>query len=466
MFIPLIPKNPDLNDFTCRDGEIEFMTRLGGSDNGSDNPDSESGDAASPYVGLASITLTPAQTYPTVNIRIPLKDGDKEKGALLLNGEISRVDAETAERLTQAIVTKAAEALLDLSTDLRRQGMFILPFRIYTMTMTPDGSLSYPGPQAIALPADFPPHPEITAAGSTDDTLTLALRFPVRPHRLTVTPSPALPEGHATLTFISYPLYIPDPKEMRGSIGSVRSATGSNSTGIRFAFLSTSAIKASVAAPEKYYQLAGNERTGYRLSSKAAPTPDYSQYAEIHGYVPPFPRASMLAAGDGIDADPLDWIADWHPATDPLDTEREGYLPISLPYKHRNPGGTDPDGTSAPLWPEGIEPELIRDLAEQTGAKWILLTRPMTLANAETSRRHTKPTAIRTIRIFGLDPTKPAHAILYASDDGIRWTPLRRFDPRSKSSVLTPPRLFWRLLIMCVRHLNSSSALGVEVSTA
>lgn len=446
MLIPLIPKDPDHNDFTCRDGEIDFVITMGG------------GHSDRRAVGpIARDTTNPDRSFDTClhnlegvgttgihTIRIPLQSGDKPKAELMLSGQISRVDPATAERLTQAIVEKAAENLLDLSTDLRRQGLFILPFRVYSMIMTADGNLSYPSPQAVALPSDFPPHPEITAANATDDCLTLAIRFPVRPHRLTVSPPAELPEGCSLRTFISYPLYIPDPKEMRGSIGSVRSAVGGNATGIRFAFLSTSAIKASVAAPEKYYELVGNPRTGYRISSKAATTPDYSCYAELYGYVPPFPRESLLALGEDVDSDtdPLDRIADWV-------QYGEGYLPASLPYKYRNPDSSDPDNA---VWPEGIDSAFVSSEAEALGASCVLLTRPMTFASDSISRRHATPTAIRTLRVLGLDSSTPALAILYGSDDCVRWEGLRRFDPRVKTSVLTPPRLFWRLLVLGSSH--------------
>ncbi|MDE5850710.1 MAG: hypothetical protein K2H38_11250 [Muribaculaceae bacterium] len=455
MFIPLIPKDPERNDFTCRDGEIDFVIFMGGGHSDrqpvgltvNDNANSEGAYGA-------AVRMTAGREACQSIIRIPLQAGDKPKAELMLGGEISRVDPATAERLTQAIVQKAAEALLDLSTDLRRQGLFILPFRFFTMTRLPDGTLSYPSPQGVALPSDFPPHPEITAASTTDDCLTLSIRFPVRPHRLTVASTdgrfPNLPEGCQLRTFISYPLYIPDPKEMRGNIGSVRSATGGNATGIRFAFLSSSAIKASVAAPEKYYELVGNERTGYRLSSKATAIPDYSCYAGLHGYVPPFGRESLLALGEGVDADtdPLDWIADWYKT-------EGGYLPASLPYIYIHDAAVGIDDVA---WPEGIDAEAVLAEAEAIDAGGVLLTRPMTFASDAQSRRNAKPRSIRDIRIVGLDSSEPALGILYGSDDGLRWTPLRRFDPRVRTSVLTPPRLFWRLLLF-----SCDTPLAIEV---
>ncbi len=432
MLIPLLPKDPTRNNFTCRDGEIEFDISI------TSIADAPAG-LQSLSTAEAGLSLTPTGNYPTANIRIPPQTGDKPKAELLLSGEITRVDPATAERLTQAIVQRAAETMLDLSTDLRRQGLFILPFRAYTMTMREDGTMSMPTAQAIALPTDFPPHPEITAAGVTEDAMTLSIRFPVRPHRLTLNPSPGIPAANSLRIFISYRLYIPDPNEMRGSIGSVRSVKGGTNTGIRFAFLSSSAIKASVAAPEKYYELVGNERTGYRLSSKAATLPDYSCYAPIYGYTPPFPRESLIAPGAdvGPETGPLDWIANWCKAG-------EGYLPASLPYKYWVSGS---DGASAAVWPEGIDEETAKGEAATLATANILLTRPMAFSSDSQSRRNATPRAIRTIRVLGLPAATAAHAILYGSDDCIRWTPLRRFDPRYESHILTPPRLFHRLLL-------------------
>lgn len=394
-----------------------------------------------------AVSLTPTTTFPTANLRIPLQSGEKEKANLMMTGEITRVDPSTAERITQAILQKAAETLLDLSTDLRRDGQFILPFRFYTMTMTPDGTLTYPTPQAIALPTDYPPHPEITAFSVTDDALTISIRIPVRPHRLTLTPNADYPADHSLLTFISYPLYIPDPKEIRGSLGSVRSAVGGNSLGIRFAFLSTSSLKASVAAPEKYYEYVGNERTGYRVSSKAAASPDYSCYASIYGYVSPFPRESMLALGDGVAAetDPMDWIADWMEAG-------EGYLPRLLPYKYRDDKSSGSYGT--PLtYPDGIDKDTINATAANLSMPWVLLTRPMSFASDSRSRRNAKPRAISSIQIHGI-PDTPAYAILYGSNDCRHWGALRRFDPRCRNTIMTPKRMWWRLLLLTQTRPN------------
>lgn len=428
MLIPLIPYDKNATDFTCRDGEIAVLR--------------------SAYRDLryaihdmryATCALQPEGTYPTATLRIALQSGEKEKANLLLSGEIQRIDAATAERLTTTIVQKAAQCLLDLSTDYRRQGLFLLPFRFFTQTMLPDGTLSYPSPQALALPTAFPPHPEITAAQATDDTLTLAIRFPVKPHRLIIGNANHLSSGAQIRTYISYPLYIPDPKEIRGSIGSVKSAVGGNATGIRFAFLSTSSIKASVAAPEKYYEMVGNERTGYRLSSKIAATPDYSCYAASTGYVEPFPREDLLALGEGVDTDtdPMDWIADWRKIGD-------GYLPILLPTQFSD----DETGSAAEeQWPEGIAEEDILSIAGEYGMSTILLTRPMAFADSSSSRRNAEPRAIRRMQVQGLADA-PVLAILYASTDCRHWRPLRRFDPRSPTLLLTPPRPWWRLLLL------------------
>ncbi|MDE6637514.1 MAG: hypothetical protein K2K32_04680 [Muribaculaceae bacterium] len=457
MIIPLIEKDSNANDFTCRDGEIEWVHY------GADGfPAVGVGDAKTIISdGLEAVgSMNPTGTYPTATLRIALQNGEMEKARLMMTGEIMRVDPATAERLTQAILQKAAETLLDISTDLRREGQFILPFRFFTMTMTPDGTLSFPTPQGIALPADYPPHPEITAHSVTDDSLNIAIRFPVRPHRLIVSPSTNLPEGHMLRTFISYPLYIPDPKEIRGSLGSVRSATGGNSLGIRFAFLSSSAMKASVAAPEKYYEFVGNERTGYRVSSKATVAPDYSCYAGMYGYTPPFPRSSLLALGDGVadDTDPMDWIADWENSGD-------GYLPNSLPYKYRVSESSETSGEVA-CYPDGIDPHNISAISQSLSMPCVLLTRPMAFASDSRSRRNAEPRAIRRIHVHGLSDT-PAYAILFGSNDCRHWEAMRSFDPRIRNTVLTPPRAWWRLLLFTQtggQGFGLSRGLGIEVS--
>ena len=445
MFLPLIPKDPARDSFTCRDGEIEFVIPVGGNPSGFPALSAEDISAVLPEVSLMA-----RDSFLERTVRIPLQAGDRQKAELLVGGDVTRVDPAIAERLTQAILQKAAETLLDLSVDLRRRGLFILPFRYYTMVMMPDGTLSFPSPQGVALPSTYPPHPEITAASASDDCLTLALRFPVRPHMLCVSASSSLPAGCTLRTFISHPLYIPDPKEMRGSIGSVRSAAGGNAVGIRFSFLTASAVKASVAAPEKYYELIGNPNTGYRTSSKAAAPPDYSCYAAVCGHVPPFPSGSLLAPGEGVDASdgPSGWIADWVQAG-------EGYLPSALPYIYREGAGSGQET----VWPEGIDGEEIMALCGSLGFSGVLLTRPMTLAAHEESRRRAEAKGIRAVRIHGLPAGFPAHAILYGSDDGVRWTPVRRFDPRRRTLVLAPPRLFWRILVF-----SPSAHMAVEIT--
>lgn len=381
-------------------------------------PSTEHEGETTPEISLGSIKTTPSLTaegtYPTGTLRISLADGDAQKAQLMLEGEAMRVDAAASERITKAIVENAAQLLLDITTDLRRQGLFLLPFRFYTMIEMPDGTLSYPSPQAVALPTDFPPHPEITAYQATTDTLTLAVRFPVCPHRLKISVPDDFPARHTLHTFVSYPLYIPDPKEMRGSIGSVRSVTGGNHTGIRFGFLSTSAIKSSVAAPEKYYRLSGNERTGYRPASKAATPPDYSVYARIHGILPDFQRESMLATGSGVGAgiDPMDWIADW-------EKYGEGYLPASLPYIFRSPADTGSDHTEFSFM---SPPFRLKDDCGRLGNE------------------------IRTLRLHGL-PNIRCRAILYGSRDRANWQPLRSFNPHRESMMMAPPRIWWRILI-------------------
>lgn len=450
MFLPFLPRDCNTDDFSCRDGEIDFIMKVsqeatqeapqppkGGVSDDSTPPSGGWGASWGASWG-AWASLSPTGTYPTTTIRIPLQSGDAEKVALLLGGEASRVDASSADRLTQAMVQKSAEALLDITTDCRRRGEFFLPFRFYTILTDEEQQLSFPSPQAVALPTDFPPHPEITASSIANDTLTLALRFPTRPHRLVIE-APKHPKGGAS-TFISYPLYIPDPKVMRGSIGSVRSASGGNATGIRLGFLSISSIKVSVAAPEKYYEIVGNERTGYRISSKAAAAPDYTSYERLTGMPPVFPRTSMIAAGDDVDSDtdPLDWIADWG--------QRDGgYLPLYLSYHYRQAGSAGSVGAN--VWPDGIERDALIGMAREEGMDTLLLTRPMALCNESASRRRATPQGIRRIHIQGLG-SSPAIAILYGSNDGHHWEAMRIFDGRLPTPVMAPQRLWWRIALL------------------
>ena len=452
MIIPLIPRDPESNDFTCRDGEIEFMTVAEG---GTTPPDDETGETGAtpsptPLSGYdIRYSLTPYSHFPTARIRVALQEGDSGKAALMLGGEISRVDAATADRLTQAIVQKAAEEFAAIIKDSRRLGLFLLPFRVYSVVLSADGKSGYPSAQAVMLPCETPPHPEITASSITDDTLTLSLRFPVRPHRLTVTLPTAAGARCVLQTFISYPLYVPDPKETSGSIGSVRSATEGNATGIRFSFLSSGNMRSAVAAPEKYYLLSGNERTGYRMSAKAAPPPDYSIYATEAGLTRPFPAEALKATESDID--PLDWIADWEESGD-------GYLPANLPYVYRSAAT---GGSASERYPEGVDGTMIESMAEAGGMPYVLLTRPMTLAAAEASRRRASATAIGRLLILGL-PDARCLAVLLGSDDGKHYQPMRRFDPHLCHTPLSPPRLFWRLAVMSEAPFG---AMALEVLT-
>lgn len=436
MLIPFIPKDPEANDFTCRDGEIEYIALAG--TGGVAGGDTGSGDfsAAAAAYGVR-FSLTPEGTCPAITVRIPLQSGDAEKAKLLLGGESSRVDAATADRITAAILKKTAAEFSQVVAEHRRLGLHLLPFRAYCMLRSVDGRKVYPSAQAVMLPSESPPHPEITGSSISDDTLTLSMRIPVTPSRLEA----VLPIGSGACdvqTFVSYPVYIPEADEAAGSIGSVKSLSGGNATGVRFAFLSAGSMKASVAAPEKYYRLYGNPQTGYRLASKAAPAPDYSVYAELYGAAPLFPINSLTAMES--DADPFAWIADWEKSGD-------GCLPLSLPYACRSAavdGGGD--GTT-PAIPEDADAGLISKIMAATGWKNVLLTRPMTFAGAERSRRKAEAQSVRTLRVIGL-PDSDAVGVLLGSDDGRRYEALRIFDPRGSRLLLTPPRLFHRMLLV------------------
>lgn len=436
MLIPLIPKDPEANDFTCRDGEIEYIAPAG--TGGVAGGDTGSGDfsAAAAAYGVR-FSLTPEGTCPAFTVRIPLQSGDAEKAKLLLGGESSRVDAATADRLTAVILKKTAAEFSQVVAERRCLGLHLLPFRAYCMLRSADGRKGYPSAQAVMLPSESPPHPEITGSSISDDTLTLSMRIPVTPSRLEA----VLPIGSGACdvqTFVSYPVYIPEADEAAGSIGSVKSLSGGNATGVRFAFLSVGSMKASVAAPEKYYRLYGNPQTGYRLASKAAPAPDYSVYAELYGAAPLFPINSLTAMES--DADPFAWIADWEKSGD-------GCLPLSLPYACRSAavdGGGD--GTT-PAIPEDADAGLISKIMAATGWKNVLLTRPMTFAGAERSRRKAEAQSVRTLRVIGL-PDSDAVGVLLGSDDGRRYEALRIFDPHGSRLLLTPPRLFHRMLLV------------------
>lgn len=442
MLIPLIPKDPDADDFSCRDGEIDYASvsvAPSGSGDGSGSGGDGDGDTSHAY-GVR-FSLTPEGQYPTFRVRVPLLEGEKEKAELMLQGEASRVDAMTADRITQAVLLKTASEFSDIVTDLRRKGLHLMPFRVYATVRSADGCDGDPTAQAVMIPAETPPHPEITAKSVTNDTLTLMLRIPVRPCRM----SAALP-GNATgicdlRVFVSYPLFIPDSDEVSGSLGSVASVSGGNVLGVRLGFLSEGNMKASVAAPEKYYRLYGTPQTGYRLSSKTAPVPDYTVYAARYGVVPSFPAEALVAAGS--DTDPSLWIADW-------EKYGEGWLPLSLPYSCRSAdlsGGGDEESGGAPSIPENADAGLAEKLMAATGWKNFLLTRPMALATAERSRRAATPKGVARLRILGLGE-EGCVAVLLGSDDGRRYEALRIFDPRDTFTLLSPPRLLHRLLIV------------------
>jgi len=422
MFIPIISKDIEANDFTCRYGEIEYGHSI-------------------------RFSLSPEGDFPTAIIRIPLQDGDEEKAALMMHGQISRVDAETVDRITQQMVVKAATAFSDIVINNRRFGLHILPFRVFARIITPDGSYGHSSPQAVMVPADYPPHPEITAQSIADNTLTLSLRFTIRPQRLRVVAPPGLPEEYGVQTYVSHPLYIPKPEETRGSLGSVRSALGGNAIGIRFSYLSESNIKYSVAVPEKYYLYMGNEKTGYRCSSKPADAPDYTTYVKVFGKVEPFAIDSLRALESDID--PLDWIADWEKSGD-------GYLPLSLPYVYRNANG-------ASEWPStgGVNREYIDEWLKTSGFTSFLLTRPMTFADAEQSRRKAMPRGVQWLRILGL-PDGECLAVLFGSFDGVHYDALLQFDPNVNFALRQPPRLLHRLLILAN---NPFTDLALEVYT-
>lgn len=447
MLIPLIPKDPNATDFSCRDGEIEFQT--GAATPEVENPDVVTSEELAEMLTATTgfgirFRLTPVGDYPTANIRIPLQPGDADKVTLMMQGQISRVDAATADRITDLIVRKASDVFQQLVTDNRRLGLQMLPYRVFAHIQNPDGTFDYPSAQAVMLPSENPPHPEITAYAIADETLNLSLRFPVKTHRMEVVMPEGLDIGYGLFVYVSYPLYIPDKDEISGTLGSVRSATGGNSLGIRFSYLTTSRMKYSVAAPEKYYLLTGNEKTGYHIASKAADLPDYSKYAEDYGFVPPFPAESLRPLGSDID--PMDWIADW-------EQSGKGYLPVTLPYLYRileNP---------SVAVPKGVDSELINSLVETTGYTNIMLTRPMTFAKAERSRHLAEGTGVERMRIHGL-PKAGCVAVLLGSNDGVEYKPLRSFNPHATCRLLTPPRLWHRLLLLSSAPFGS---LAIEI---
>lgn len=443
MLIPLIEKDATADDFTCRDGEIEFRTGMSTvSDSDDDYEDIE---GIGPADDMAEIkyrsgygikfSLTAEGDYPGATIRIPLQAGDAEKVSLMMQGQMSRVDAATLERITDLIVKKAADEFSDMIVENRRLGLHLLPFRVFGMIRSADGTLGNPSAQAVILPLTTPPYPEITAHAIADDTLNLSIRFPVKPQRLRVAAPPGMSEGSRVETYVSYPLFIPDGETAKGSLGSVRSIAGGNSLGIRFSFLSIGKLKYSVAAPEKYYQLIGNENTGYRCASKAVALPDYSEYAGQYGYVPPFAIEAMRQQGCG--ESPLEWIADW-------ERHGEGYLPMSLPYKYRSVSA------AGDVIPDGIDSGYIDSLVASTGKQHLLLTRPMAFADAEKSRRKATPKSVEWMRVHGMEGDDSV-AVLFGSCDGVNYEPLRRFNPAKRSLLLSPLRIWHRLLLLSSR---------------
>lgn len=428
MLIPLIAKDPAKNDFTCRDGEIDVIIPSA-SGAVSSVPDPE--DPRVSQTGYAvRFALEAALPYPTANIRVPLQSGDGPKCSLMLSGEASRVDAASADRITQAIVAKAAEAFADIMADTRAAGLFLLPFRAFAVLPKSDGSLCLPSAQAILLPCEFPPHPEITASHVEDDGVTLSIRIPVRPQRLLTFAPTAF--ASSTRTYVSRQLWVPDAKEISGSLGSVRAATGGSAMGIRFSFMSESRLKGAVVAPDKYYRYIGNEQSGHHITAETASRPDYTAYTELIGAVAPFPASALLA--EGCEADPLDWIADWRRVG-------AGYLPID--------GLTAPDVAfdSATATLDMRLASLMAEMRAMTGLSNWLLTRPMTFASDAQSRRHAEATALKSLRVYGLRQDAEVMGILLGSADGRAYEPIMTFSPAFEAALLAPRRPFWRLLL-------------------
>lgn len=424
MLIPLIGKDPTKNDFTCRDGEIETAVGL------SFGTDREHSDTELTGYDVR-FALEDALPYPTATIRVPLQSGDGPKCSLMLAGEISRVDAASADRITQAIVAKGAEAFADILADARASGLFMLPFRAFACIRKNDCLISYPSAQAILLPADFPPHPEITASHVDDDGVTLSLRIPVRPQRLMTSAGGAMTCDSKVSTYVSRSLWVPDAKDISGSLGSVRSAAGGSVTGIRFSFMSESRLKGSVVAPDKYYRYIGNGQAGFHISSEIASRPDYGSYIALYGKIPPFPADALL--GRDSEANPLDWIADWR-------ASGIGYLPMDA-------GVEDIGFDSATA---SIAPHLASLMAEMramTGYSSWLLTRPMTFARDAQSRRLAEATALKSLKVYGLSPGAESLGVLLGSSDGATYEPVMTFSPSCENAVLAPRRPFWRLLI-------------------
>lgn len=462
MLIPIIPKDTDTDGFSCRDGEIEYAS-VGVLSGGDDN----SAIGSSGDVALASVAygvrflLSSEGSFPVFNVRIPLFDGEEESASLMLSGSISRVDAAIADRITSAIVEKTVSEFSKIVSEHRRLGLHLLPFRVYCLVMSTDGDSGYPSAQPVMLPSESLPHPEITASSVTTGTLSLSLRIPVCPCRLSV----VLPEGadgkYALRTFVSYPLFIPDFDEISGSLGSVSSASGGNALGVRLSFLSVGNMKSSVAAPEKYYQLYGNKQTGYRLSAKAMPPADYSIYAGVYPVMPAFATAALVAVGSS--ADPFCWIADW-------ERYGNGCIPLSVPYSLRglntvvpgdgNDGENEADASASAI-PEKMDAGMADKIMSETGWRNFLITRPMAFAASERSRRKAERKAVKSLHILGI-PSGDCIAVLLGSDSGSHYEPLRIFDPNESFLLLSPPRLFHRLLLISSNPL-SSLALDIQL---
>lgn len=435
MLIPLIEKDAAKNDFTCRDGEIELVISTsaatpGGSSDGSGGSEPRSRDAE--RARAVRFAMEEALPYPTATIRVALQSGDGAKCALMLGGEASRVDAASADRITQAIVAKAAVAFADILADARAAGLFMLPVRAFSYIAAANGSHSYPSAQAILLPSEYPPHPEITASHTEDDGVTLSLRVPVRPQKLTVRIGETRVSETEARTYVSRPLWVPDAKEISGTLGSVRSAGGGTAMGIRFSFMSESRLKGSVVAPDKYYRYIGNDPAGYHITSETISKPDYSPYREVYGTVPPFPADALRAVG--TDTEPLSWIADWTRSGD-------GYLPTDTV-------NASTEASEAAI--AALDPSLSTLMAEMkamTGYGNWLLTRPMTFAADEQSRRHAEATALKSLRVYGLVPGAATLGILLGSSDGRTYEPIMTFSPSCEAALLAPHRPFWRLLL-------------------
>lgn len=429
MLIPLIAKDPTKNDFTCRDGEIEITVR-------SAEPVSVP-DASDPIYDSTGygvrFSLETALPYPTATIRVPLQSGDGSKLSLMLAGEGLRVDAAAADRISQAVVAKAAVAFADILTDARAAGLFMLPFRAFAAFRGSDGAISLPSATAILLPGAFPPHPEIIASHVEDDGATLSLRIPVRPQRLkTILPESFVANDTEVCTFVSRGLWVPDAKEISGSLGSVRTADGSSGMGIRFSFMTDCRIKASVVAPDKYYRYIGNDAAGYHTLSDAIKPPDYESYRMRFGTIPLFAADSLCAVDS--DVDPLVWIGDWRRAG-------EGYLPIDTEASSEFDFDTAVSRLDTPL------ATLVAEMKAMTGyGNWIL-TRPMTFAADERSRHRAEATAPSRLAVYGMPQGVGAVGILLGSSDGVNYLPVLSFDPQGETALLAPRRPFWRLLL-------------------